>query len=183
MLGSACLLVGVGTGSFGHRWMDISQSTLVLALKVCTPKLSGHSRTSQIFSQLLFIYESTYVIATCLVKLSISFFLLRFTIERKYTRTLYIVLAILLGYSIFLLFFALFQCKPVSAFWASPGSCNRIGTVKVTYAHSAILSASDWTLVILPIFVVYHLNLGFRIKLYVGIILTLGSWYVAIRYA
>lgn len=118
------------------------------------------------------------MIATCLVKLSISLFLLRFTIERKYTWTLYVVLATLFSYSVFLLFFALFQCKPVSAFWNSAGNCNAIGTIKVTYAHSVIISISDWTLIILPIFMVYHLNLGFLTKLYVGIILALGSWYV-----
>ncbi|KAJ5881228.1 uncharacterized protein N7473_012281 [Penicillium subrubescens] len=128
---------------------------------------------------LLFIYESTYVIATCLVKLSISLFLLRFTIERKYTWTLYVVLATLFSYSVFLLFFALFQCTPVSAFWNNSGNCNTIGTIKVTYVHSAIISASDWLLIFLPIFMVYNLNLGFLTKLYVGIILGLGSWYVA----
>lgn len=119
------------------------------------------------------------MIATCLVKLSISLFLLRFTVERKHTWTLYVVLATLFSYSVFLLFFALFQCRPVSAFWNHSGNCNTIGTVKVTYAHSAIISASDWTLIVLPIFIVYHLNLGFLTKLYVGILLALGSWYVA----
>lgn len=121
-----------------------------------------------------------YIIATCLVKLSISLFLLRFTIERKHTLPLYIVLAILLTYSVFLMFFALFQCEPVSAFWSPQGNCNRIGTVKATYAHSAIINASDWAVIILPIFIVHHLNVGFRTKFYVGVILTLGSWYVAI---
>ncbi|KAJ5881227.1 uncharacterized protein N7473_012280 [Penicillium subrubescens] len=36
VLGSACLLVGVGTGGFGHQWMDISPQKLILALKACT---------------------------------------------------------------------------------------------------------------------------------------------------
>lgn len=63
MLGSACLLVGVGTGSFGHRWMDISQSTLVLALKVCTPKLSGHSRTSLRYFPSYFLYMSRHTLS------------------------------------------------------------------------------------------------------------------------
>ncbi|OOQ90877.1 hypothetical protein PEBR_02973 [Penicillium brasilianum] len=160
MLGSACLLVGVGIGGFGHRWMDISQPKLILTLKAWTPQVT--SGTTLI-----------------LVKLSISLFLLRFTIERKYTWTLYVVLATILSYSVFLLFYALFQCRPVSAFWTNSGYCNRVGTVKVTYAHSAIISASDWTLIIVPIFMVYHLNLGFRTKIYLGGILALGSWYVA----
>ena len=123
-----------------------------------------------------------YIIATCLVKLSITLFLLRFTIERKHTWPLYVVLAILVTYSVFLLFFALFQCDPVSAFWRPEGNCDRSGTVKATYAHSAIISASDWTVIIVPIFIVRHLNVGFRTKVYVGVILTLGSWYVAIPY-
>ncbi|CEO58634.1 hypothetical protein PMG11_03343 [Penicillium brasilianum] len=120
-------------------------------------------------------YLSTKAYSHLEVKLSISLFLLRFTIERKYTWTLYVVLATVLSYSVFLLFYALFQCRPVSAFWTNSGYCNRAGTVKVTYAHSAIISASDWTLIIVPIFMVYHLNLGFRTKIYLGGILALGS--------
>ncbi|KAF9887268.1 hypothetical protein FE257_010396 [Aspergillus nanangensis] len=80
-----------------------------------------------------------YITSTCLVKLSIGLFLLRFTIERKYTWTLYGFLTVMISYTIFLLFFALFQCKPVSGFWSSQGTCNRSGTVKVTYAHSVIV--------------------------------------------
>ncbi|KKK13065.1 hypothetical protein AOCH_003086, partial [Aspergillus ochraceoroseus] len=125
--------------------------------------------------QLLFVYEASYVIATCLVKLSICLFLLRFTLERKHTFPLYGVFAVTLSYSIFLLFFALFQCKPVSAFWDPQGNCNRPGTIKVTYAHSAVVSACDLVLVLVPIFIVHHLPLGFRTKVCVWILLALGS--------
>jgi uncharacterized membrane protein len=35
-LGSACILVGVREGSFGHMWMSISPPTLVMGLKAST---------------------------------------------------------------------------------------------------------------------------------------------------
>ncbi|KAL5340204.1 hypothetical protein BJX70DRAFT_361809 [Aspergillus crustosus] len=142
ILGSVCLLIGVETGSFGHMWTQLSEQKLVAGLK------------------LLFIYEMAYITGTCMVKLSISMFLLRFTVERKYTWILYGVLTIILTYSIFLLLFAVFQCDPVSAFWDPRGHCNRTGVVKVTYAHSAIVSATDWTLSILPIFICQRCHLG-----------------------
>jgi hypothetical protein len=91
------------------------------------------------------------------------------------------VITINIAYSIFLFFFALFQCRPVSEFWSrviSPpqGTCtNPNVTVKVTYAHAAIVSVTDGSFAILPIFIVWSLSLNFRTKCYVAVILALGS--------
>ena len=83
---------------------------------------------------------------------------------------------------VFLFFFALFQCRPVSEFWkravqAMPqGTCMDTTTVvNLTYAHSAIITAVDWTLAILPIIIVWNMNMSMSTKLYIALILGLGS--------
>jgi hypothetical protein len=127
------------------------------------------------------LYELTYILATTLVKLSIATFLLHFTLERVQIYILYCVIAINIAYSIFLFFFALLQCRPISEFWlrvVSPphGSCtDPETTIKVTYAHAAIVCVTDSTLAIIPIFIVRKMTLNFRTKCYVAVILALGS--------
>lgn len=61
-------------------------------------------------------------------------------------------------FSVFYFFLILFQCHPVSYFWAQysgeKGSCvNPVVIADSTYAHSAVSVAADWTLGILPIFI------------------------------
>jgi hypothetical protein len=126
------------------------------------------------------LYELSYVVATALVKLSIAFFLLRFIIKPAQKYIVYGMLTIIIMFSTFLFFFALFQCRPVSNFWrrvVNPhGSCdNPKSVIDATYAHAAIVSMGDWTLGILPIFIVWDSGLNLRTKLYVAVILALGS--------
>jgi hypothetical protein len=73
-----------------------------------------------------------------------------------------------------------FQCSPVSNFWTrflgEPGKCipGRI-IADLAYCHAAIITASDWTLGILPIFLVWNLKMNSRTKVSVAIILAFGS--------
>jgi hypothetical protein len=73
-----------------------------------------------------------------------------------------------------------FQCIPASNFWTrfigEPGKCipGRI-IADLSYCHAAIITASDWTLGILPIFLVWNLKINFRTKLSVALILAVGS--------
>ncbi|KAF3384512.1 hypothetical protein F1880_002587 [Penicillium rolfsii] len=138
VLGSACLLVGVGTGM--------------------APSLKHLSLTTQ--------NPSDYLGATIHIRVDLrGRDMSRQAIDQLVSSPLHYRTQIHLD-----------SCQPVSAFWNHPESCNTSGTIKVTYAHSAIVSASDWALIILPIFIVYHLHLGFLTKLYVGMVLALGSW-------
>jgi hypothetical protein len=115
------------------------------------------------------------------VKLSISFFLLQFASNKTQIYSIYGIILVNIAYSIFLFFFALFQCRPVSEFWlrvinTPSGSCTEPSTtIKVTYAHTAIVCISDCTLGIIPVFIARSLTLSFPTKCYVAGILALGS--------
>jgi hypothetical protein len=84
------------------------------------------------------------------------------------------------AFSIAFLFVIIFQCYPVSYFWTrflgESGTCIPATVVAdMTYAHAAIITWSDWTLGILPIFLVWNLNMNPRTKVSVALILGLGA--------
>jgi hypothetical protein len=73
-----------------------------------------------------------------------------------------------------------FQCSPPSYFWTKyldePGSCLPVLTIEnMTYSHGALSIWSDWTLGILPIFLVWNLNMNPRTKVSVAVILGIGA--------
>lgn len=110
-------------------------------------------------------------------------FLLRFSIARTVRYTLYIVVTLVATFGLFVFFYALLQCRPPSEYWRqavqdniSQGSCvdPRV-TISVTYAHAAVITAVDWTLAIIPIFIIWNMNMATSTKLYIGLVLGLGS--------
>jgi hypothetical protein len=84
-------------------------------------------------------------------------------------------------FSIAIIFVFAFQCQPSSFFWTrflgnENGTClPPVVIADMTYAHGAITTWSDWTLGILPIFLVWNLNMNPRTKVSVALILSLGA--------
>lgn len=124
-----------------------------------------------------------YVISTAIVKLSVCVFLFRFALVRTVRKILYVVATVVTSFGISILFFVLFQCHPPSEFWRravqdnmSHGAClNTIIAVRLAYAHAAMLAVVDWTLALLPIAIVWNLHMTTSTKLYIALILGLGS--------
>jgi hypothetical protein len=82
-------------------------------------------------------------------------------------------------------FIFILQCIPSEFFWTQyiggKGKCvNPKVTVDASYAYSAITCACDWTLGLMPIFLVWNLQMNSRTKVSVGIILAVGAMYVSI---
>jgi hypothetical protein len=95
--------------------------------------------------------------------------------------TIWSVIIVSTVFSIAYIFVMAFQCHPTSYFWTRflgvPGGTCIPATViaDMTYAHGAISTWSDWTLGILPIFLVWNLNMNPRTKVSVALILGLGA--------
>lgn len=82
-------------------------------------------------------------------------------------------------FSIFYFFLVLFQCSPVRFFWAQyegvQGSCIDPAAVPdASIAHSAVSFTADWILGLLPVFLLWNLQMNTRTKISVGILLGLG---------
>jgi hypothetical protein len=90
-----------------------------------------------------------------------------------------------LAYSIFYFFLVIFQCSPVSFFWGQyegmKGTCINPAIVPdASIAHSVVNFIADWVLGLLPIALIYNLQMNTRTKVSVAAILSLGLLFVTI---
>ncbi len=127
------------------------------------------------------IGEITYSFATATAKIAICLFLLRIVCNRVHKWILYTVMAVSTLWSFCWIFITIFQCRPPSYYWNrnQPGHClnpNFIINASITYG--VISMATDFTIGILPIFVVRHLQMNFRSKCAVVGILAMAAVFV-----
>jgi hypothetical protein len=118
------------------------------------------------------------VLNTCALKIAIGAFLHRVTGKKSHKYIIYGVTVCSTVYSVYFIFLIIFQCLPVSYFWdkAQHGRC--IAPVVVadsTYVHSAINAISDWTLGILPVFIVHDLNMKRNAKISIAALLCFAN--------
>lgn len=123
--------------------------------------------------------ELFYTITTVFIRLSIAVFLLRIAVKPLHRGIIFGTLGAVVAFSIFYLFLVIFQCHPVSFFWlqyaGEKGSCiNPAAVPDASIAHSAVSFTADWILGLLPIFLIYHLQMNFRTKASVAGVLSLG---------
>ncbi len=102
------------------------------------------------------------------VKISIGLFLLRITPKTLHKWIIYVAtgMSTIVGLTFSIL--ALVQCHPISFFWNrnQPGSCLSIDVIElITYLYSAIAVLTDTTFAILPMFLVYGLNMSGKTKI------------------
>jgi len=121
------------------------------------------------------------------IKASIGIMLMRLTVMRTQRYILYANIALTQIYSFFFFFIFLFQCYPSSYFWErvgnpyAKGACMDPQVVVATfYGYSAIACITDWTFSILPVFLVWNLQMGRREKASVVLILATGALYVSL---
>lgn len=116
---------------------------------------------------------------TCVLKLSIAFFLLRIATKKLHRIILYAIICLVTVLTIAYFLFLVFQCTPVSYFWlqfgGETGSCVKPEVVgAMTYTHSAVNAFCDVILALLPVVIVSQLQMNIRTKLTVSTILSMG---------
>jgi len=121
------------------------------------------------------------------LKFSIGIFLLRIAVDRLHRIIIYIAVIAVEIYGAFYFFLFVLQCHPSAYFWTrytgGKGTCIDPGiTVDATYGYSAVSCAVDWTLGILPIFIIWRLQMNPRMKIVVGMILGVGAMCVPPSY-
>ncbi|KAF4628501.1 hypothetical protein G7Y89_g9653 [Cudoniella acicularis] len=124
--------------------------------------------------------ELAYVSSTTVIKASIGIFLMRICVKRMQIIAIWVTMGVVILFSVFYFFLIVFQCRPSTYFWTqykgASGSCVDPSVItSSTYAHSTISAVADWTLGILPIFLVWDLAMNPRTKVSVGLILGLGA--------
>jgi hypothetical protein len=125
-----------------------------------------------------------YIWASAVAKISIALALLRLTVKKVHRIILWVNIGIVIAIGLMFWFVLLLDCHPVSYFWnrVDPrysGTCLSVDTLlDIAYLYSALTIICDMTLGILPVFLVWTLQMNHRTKIAVGGILSLGAMYV-----
>lgn len=107
---------------------------------------------------------------------------MRITILKSHIYLLYSVMILTVIGGFIFMFLMLLQCKPISYFWTRTaldpmyqGHCISIDTIiSMTYVYSALAAFCDFTVGILPIFLVRKLNMRKETRLAVMGILSMA---------
>ncbi|KAM0499102.1 hypothetical protein ACHAP8_005808 [Fusarium lateritium] len=130
-----------------------------------------------------------YCLTMIASRVSIGYFLLRITVRKIDIWIIYSVMCITVCTGIVFFFVTLFQCSPISYFWnqEESGRCINIEIIiALTYLYSVFGVISDFTYAILPMFLVYSLNMGRKTKIAVMPVLAMAciaSSAVVVRFA
>jgi hypothetical protein len=120
-----------------------------------------------------------YISTTTFLKLAIGAMILRVAISRTQIIIVRIIMVLNALYGIGLFFAALFQCAPVSNFWEiwnTEGACNHKSTMTaLAYAHSGLGVVSEWTLVAIPILLIWKSAMDHRVKVYAVCVVSFGA--------
>jgi hypothetical protein len=132
----------------------------------------------------LFFCGLLYAVATAAIKASICLLLLRLTIHRKrYTWILHGIIIFTVVNTLATMVVTLTTCKPVATNWdSSKGHCdNQVAQQKVQYGYGAGCIATDLACAILPVCILWNVQLSRKTKMYIAGMLALGVLYVSVR--
>jgi len=108
-----------------------------------------------------------YCWAMIAAKISIGLFLLRVTIKPIHKWIIYTVMGLTALTGLVFFFVTLLQCTPISYFWnkKQTGFCVNIDIIiALTFLYSAISVICDFTFAILPVFLVWGLNMDLKTR-------------------
>ncbi|KAL2838998.1 hypothetical protein BJY01DRAFT_257886 [Aspergillus pseudoustus] len=122
--------------------------------------------------------RSFYIITVMLAKISIALMLLRITITRVHVWILYAIMSLSIIVGVLFFFFMVFECHPVDYFWnrfRMSGKCLDTNiAVGIVYVYSVGAALSDLAIGILPVFLIWSLQMNKRSKIAVAGILGIG---------
>ncbi|PYI05520.1 putative integral membrane protein [Aspergillus sclerotiicarbonarius CBS 121057] len=126
--------------------------------------------------------EIAYCFSAVACKISVCIFLMRITVRRLHIWILWTVMVMTVVAGMVFMFIMLLQCKPLTYFWTrkafSPeytGHCMNIQIViAMTYVYSGFAALCDFTVGILPIFLVRKLHMKQKTKMAVVGILSMA---------
>ncbi len=129
-------------------------------------------------TQYQYISIVIYPVMTCFIKLSIATFLLGIAVQRRYIYPIWTSIVIVGLWCIVILFYNVFECTPFQANWdyRIPHSyCLSFGSFEsVAYSISIMTIVTDWFYALLPILMIWNLNMTKQEKGTVSFILSLG---------
>jgi hypothetical protein len=127
--------------------------------------------------RLFYVSEIIYVVVLALIKVSIVTMYLRiFWAYRPFYIACYVVLTFILLSSSIITILTILSCQPVEFFWdrdIAGGSCLNI--TALAYANSGLAVLHDLIIIILPIFMLWNLQMSRKKKVFIGVMFALGG--------
>jgi hypothetical protein len=124
----------------------------------------------------------TYIANMMFIKLSIAVFLMRLAVQKKYIWILRVSVFIIAIWSTAIFFYTVFQCTPVQAQWdytiIDKRCVSSDSFVSAAYSISVMTILSDWLYALLPIPMIWSIQMSIQKKVTVAFILGLGILYV-----
>ncbi|RDW80331.1 hypothetical protein BP5796_05029 [Coleophoma crateriformis] len=140
-------------------------------------KLSFNNITDMI--HVFFAAELLYFAQLTLIKISILFFYLRLFPARTTRKVIYATIVYNILFCLSFELAALFQCRPISFYWKKwdgehHGSC--LNNNALAFSNAAINIVADVWMLVLPMSEVIYLNLHWKKKVGVGMMLGVGAF-------
>ncbi|GKT98067.1 integral membrane protein [Fusarium langsethiae] len=132
--------------------------------------------TFNIYLRDVYIAAIIYVLCGSLAKIALLIFYLRLSPQRWFKIAIYSSMFFISGYTIGLFFAVMFACNPINKNWditVTGGSC--VNQPVLYFATAAVNIASDVILFVLPLPMVFKLQLPFKQKIGLMGIFTIGS--------
>ncbi|KAF4550901.1 Hypothetical protein D9617_15g042540 [Elsinoe fawcettii] len=145
--------------------------------------MGSHTQTVTIESMeqaffLLFIGTHLYATVMMLARVSIGLLLLRLMASRRQKIAVYSIMILNVSTWIIYIVWTFNICSPVQRYWqwsSDHGICRTERYAIGTYIHSGAAVISDWTLSLVPMWVLYKSNLAKRTRFATAGILGLGG--------
>ncbi|RMZ36810.1 hypothetical protein CA14_006533 [Aspergillus flavus] len=125
-----------------------------------------------VFLQLLYYFQIFYILAPPTVKLSLLLLYRRIFLSSRFLKIVYTIGAIVSIWAIIMTFLAIFNCKPISAFWTGQGECIPFKQFAIGYAIVNIIT--DLAVWLMPIPNMWKLQLPTAQKVALTLIFVLG---------
>ncbi|KAI7241592.1 hypothetical protein KC343_g1944 [Hortaea werneckii] len=126
-----------------------------------------------------FLFEILFCITIIFIKLSISFMLARIAAPmKKYVWALWFMAGLVTLANLVSLFYIIFQCSPVAFFWDRTipgGRCNEPKILAdIYYMDTAVNIIVDWFCALLPVPLLWSIQMNRNTKISVAFLLGLG---------
>jgi hypothetical protein len=122
------------------------------------------------------------LVTAVVAKISIAMTLLRITVIKTHTIILYTISTLTILVGVMFILVSIFECTPVDFFWnrtTKTGKCIAPNAlVGIAYTASVVAAIADFTLGLLPCFIVWNLQMNRKTKVALAGIMGLGCMYV-----
>ncbi|KAF4777397.1 integral membrane protein [Colletotrichum scovillei] len=126
--------------------------------------------------QLYYAVQMLYVVVLILAKLSIIALFARVFPDRKFQIINKLVFVFLVGHGLVFLFVIMFECTPIAGIWDRTIERKCVNVNAVAMASAILSIVEDIVIFAMPIQQLSRLQLGFKKKVAVGFMLSLGSF-------